>query len=256
VSPNGFGYDRSGVHRTYDVARRLPAGTLKQWMEAIAGAAPQEGVHHILDLGCGTGRFAIPLAERFSAQVIGIDLSEHMLRTARRSAQSPEVTYLCARAESLPIAEGGVDLIFMSMVYHHLHDKEKALREARRVLAPDGRICIRTSTVGRMDSYLWVRFFPEARDIEIARAPSAASLIATAQNCGLELAQHRAVSQVFAHSWNEYVAKIGARGLSSLRMISDARFRRGLEHLRAYAATQSKGEQITEEIDLFVFSRR
>jgi ubiquinone/menaquinone biosynthesis C-methylase UbiE len=130
-------YDKTTIASTYDAARSYPAHVLVKWLDLVAAHAPT-GTQVILDIGCGTGRFTYPLAERFQAHVIGVDPSEKMLRAAEGKASSGRVELRRAAAEELPLDDGSADLVFMSMMLHHLADRARAARECRRVLRTGG----------------------------------------------------------------------------------------------------------------------
>lgn len=248
-----FKYDQSDIHLSYEKSRRLPAETVRLWLETISRYVPQDSIKTIIDLGCGTGRFTQALSDHFSAQVFGIDLSHKMLTTALRSISSPLTELVQGTAEGLPFYDGMADLIFLSMVYHHIQDKGKTISEFTRVLKDSGYLCTRTSTVDSLDSYPWLQFFPSARQIEVARTPSRKGITEVLQANGFELKGHSIVYQFFAENLREYFEKISLRGLSSLKAITDDEFQEGLVRLEKYCREKEKGEAVFEDIDLFIF---
>jgi ubiquinone/menaquinone biosynthesis C-methylase UbiE len=88
-----------------------------------------------LDVGCGTGVLSRWISDR-KAVVDGIDASPRMLEQARRS--TPGVNLHLADAAQLPFADATFDGIVCSSVIEYLRDPAAALREAARVLRPDG----------------------------------------------------------------------------------------------------------------------
>jgi ubiquinone/menaquinone biosynthesis C-methylase UbiE len=250
-----FDYDRGDTHRVYDEARRLPEATLRLWLEALSRHVPIDRVAMIADVGCGTGRFAAGLAAHFGATVCGIDPAGKMLSVARQQSAA-NALLLRGRAEALPVRDAAMDLVFLSMVYHHLEDRRAAVGEFRRLLAPGGRLAIRTALRERLDTYLWLRFFPAARPIEFGRTPSSEELVRQARAGGFALQAHDVVRHPFAATLVEYGEKIGRRGLSSLQAIPDEEFERGVERLRHWCNKHEMGDPVFEEIDLFVFEAR
>ncbi len=96
----------------------------------------------VADLGCGTGRTSAALAP-FVGKVIAVDASAEMLGAARvRLAGAGNVDLRKGTLESVPIADGTVDLALLVMVLHHLGDPSLVLAEARRVLADGGRLLV------------------------------------------------------------------------------------------------------------------
>ena len=96
----------------------------------------------VADLGCGTGRTSATVAP-FVREVIAVDASGEMLAAARaRLATVSNVDVRHGALESLPIADGAVDLALLVLVLHHLGDPAAVLKEARRVLAPGGRLLV------------------------------------------------------------------------------------------------------------------
>jgi ubiquinone/menaquinone biosynthesis C-methylase UbiE len=248
-----FQYDHSDIHLNYDESRKLPVETIKLWLETIGRHLPKDSIKIIVDLGCGTGRFGKPLSDYFSAQVIGIDPSTKMIGTARESISSAAVEFVQGAAEEIPLADGHADLLFLSMVLHHIQNKEKAVREFARVLKPNGFLCIRTSTKEALNSYIWLRFFPRARQIELERIPSRDSILEILQIHEFKLCAHDILQQYYAKDLKEYFDKLSLRGISSLQMIPDDEFKQGLRNFEQYCLENDKGEPIFEEIDLFLF---
>jgi ubiquinone/menaquinone biosynthesis C-methylase UbiE/DNA-binding transcriptional ArsR family regulator len=98
----------------------------------------------IADLGAGEGAFALLLAQR-ATKVIAVDTSAKMIEVGREQALRhgvKNVEYRLGDMEELPIEDGAVDLVFFSQSLHHALHPERAVHEARRILAPGGRIVI------------------------------------------------------------------------------------------------------------------
>jgi SAM-dependent methyltransferase len=107
----------------------------------VASELPSEGV--TVDVGCGTGTFAIGLArERADALITGVDGDPEVLALARGKDGSSKVEWREGLAQSLPIDDAAADVVTTSLVIHHLLPGEKgeALAEMKRVLRPGGRL--------------------------------------------------------------------------------------------------------------------
>jgi ubiquinone/menaquinone biosynthesis C-methylase UbiE len=96
--------------------------------------APAFGLR-ILDIGCGTGQ-SRKLYVDHAKNYVGVDLSAAALEVAR--GKFPENQWLCCDARTLPFENGSFDIVAFSSVLHHIRDFEVALKEAERVLVPDG----------------------------------------------------------------------------------------------------------------------
>lgn len=97
----------------------------------------------VADVGCGTGTFAIALAQaRPDLRIVGIDGDQAVLATAMEKAGAEAVEWLDGLAGELPLAGASADGVVMSLLLHHLDPpaKQAALTEARRVLRPGGRL--------------------------------------------------------------------------------------------------------------------
>ena len=90
------------------------------------------------DLGCGTGQLSEVIAP-FVSQVIAVDESSAMLKAARaRLAASENVDIRVGSLESLPIADGTLDVAVLSLVLHYVAESVAVLAEIRRTLRPNG----------------------------------------------------------------------------------------------------------------------
>ena len=249
-----FDYDDTDIHARYARARKLPDAAIALCLQVLSRHVADDAVDTVVDLGCGTGRFIAALGEHFRARVYGIDPSTRMLSVAQDTIADPRVEFREGAAESIPLDDNIADLIFLSMVYHHTQDKVAACQEFARLLRPNGYLCIRTSTRERLDSYLWMSFFPQALEIERRRIPGAEELTGFLERQGFMLRAHDVYRQVFARDLNDYCERIALRALSSLQSIPDETFESGLSELREYCASQDTDRQVYEDVDLFVFN--
>jgi malonyl-CoA O-methyltransferase len=111
---------------------------------ALEGPAMQElfgcvVCQRVLDLGCGTGRHTLALAQA-GARVTAVDQSPEMMALARRKLGSYPVEWLVhALPAPLPIPSARFELAVLGLVAEHLADLRGLLAEVARVLRPGGR---------------------------------------------------------------------------------------------------------------------
>ena len=245
-------YDRSTIPTGYDRSREHGPEWLDRWMEIVAFHVAGRAVRRILDLGCGTGRFTGGLARRFGVETIGIDPSAKMLAQARAKSPRPTVHYQRAAAEALPLETGSVDLIFMSMSFHHFSDPAAAARECRRVLRDDGTVLLRTGTREQILSYPYVPFFPGTPAIMQEVLPDIPEVRDVFESAGFLLFSAEIVTQTIASGWAAYADKLAAGGDSDLARLSQRDFERGLAAIKGHAERHDP-EPVVEPIDLLVF---
>jgi len=112
----------------------------------------------VLDVGCGKGRFARVLAERYpQASIIGFDLAEAMLRHV------PVAMSTCAGSmTALPFPTGAFDCVYATESLEHAVEIDVAIAEICRVTRPGGRIVIIDKNAqqwGRLKTPEWEKWF-------------------------------------------------------------------------------------------------
>lgn len=103
--------------------------------------------HHVLDLGCGTGRLALHMAETAS-YVTGIDPSPHRIEVALKNLSKAQVLNVAfelgGSSDVRRYGKEAFDTVFMNSVFHWINNKEEALENIYYVLKPRGRLGICT----------------------------------------------------------------------------------------------------------------
>lgn len=132
----------------YDAMNRLMTGGRDvAWRDltvrrALAGYA--RGTARVLDVATGTGDLALAFAGAGAGEVVGLDLSEPMLREAAAKARdrggaARRVSWIAGDALHLPFADGRFDACTVSFGLRNMPDYAAALAEMARVLRPGGR---------------------------------------------------------------------------------------------------------------------
>ncbi len=248
-------YDKTDMPAVYDFARGYHPDILQQWLEVFSAYLPKDGVSRIVDLGCGTGRFSEPLAVHFEAEVIGIDPSEKMLEEARKKISGRGVVFMRASGETLPVEDESADMVFMSMVFHHLPDPLSIARECCRVLRWSGSVCLRNTTVDAVETFPYLNFFPSVRTIIEAQLPTRDRVRAVFEEAGFHMTANRAISHQNATDWASYAEKLSLRSDSFLARIPDDEFDTGIAALREHARDADPDRPVIQDIDVFVFQR-
>ena len=133
-----------------NIAKTLHPGGIALTLAAANKASLAAG-DRVLDIGCGTGASLAALAEIFSIEPYGADISETILSNARSA--HPEIPFFLCDAASLPFAGQSFDAVIMECVLTLFDDPAAALREAVRVLKPGGRLIISSLTSKKPDNF-------------------------------------------------------------------------------------------------------
>jgi len=112
-------------------------------MARYAFAARLASGKRVLDAGCGTGYGAAELA-RGAREVLAIDVAAEALDYGRAHYQAANLRFEQASCLEMPAADASFDLVVAFEIIEHLQDWRAFLREARRVLSPDGRFLVST----------------------------------------------------------------------------------------------------------------
>lgn len=242
--------DYDEMAAAYDAGRAKPKAWLDGWREVLnrymAGLSGP-----VLDLGSGTGIWSLLLAEWFDLDVIGMEPSAGMRSQAVRKRSHARVRYLGGEAEHLPLRDDSCAAAWLSTVIHHIGDLETAVPEVRRVLQPDGPVLIRNAFSGRDDEVLWLRYFPSAHALANERWPTVAATVEAFAAGGFHRESLQRIHEFSAANLMEYCKKVETRADSSLTLISDEEFERGLEELRKAAETEPPSP-VTTGLDLLV----
>jgi ubiquinone/menaquinone biosynthesis C-methylase UbiE len=104
---------------------------------------------YILDVACGLGRI-IAVSNEFGLKPTGIDISDIAVQKAKAKYQKADIRV--GNAEDLPYADGTFDYVTCLGSLERMLDRNKALKEMKRVLADTGRICL---MVRNSESWFW-----------------------------------------------------------------------------------------------------
>jgi len=99
---------------------------------------------YVLDVGCGVGITTYYMAKEYGCKVVGIDISEMMVKRskerAKRKGVEDRVEFRVADAQDLPFKNNLFDAVVSESVNAFMEDKQKAVNEYKRVIKPGGYV--------------------------------------------------------------------------------------------------------------------
>lgn len=168
-------YDK--VSHVYDTSRVANAETIEKLIRLLQIS----GGSVVLDLGCGTGNYAVAI-QQVAASIIGIDASMGMLKRAR--AKFSDLSLVHGDVTSLPFSSEIFDGALAIQVLHHIKEKELFIREAYRVLRKGACLAIDSCSHQQMHTFWLYHYFPKGLDLDLARIPDCGEIASLLERAG------------------------------------------------------------------------
>ncbi len=134
----------AGPSRYNRLASLLSFGQDPRWRAAVVDHVARTEPALVLDVACGPAAVTQRVAEFTRAHVVGLDLSEEMLRAGqanvRSAGLSERISLVLGRGEQLPFADASFDALTFTYLLRYVADPAAALAELARVVKPGGAI--------------------------------------------------------------------------------------------------------------------
>jgi ubiquinone/menaquinone biosynthesis C-methylase UbiE len=197
----------------------------ENWREVYEVLVREAGLagQRVLDVGCGTGRFAATLSER--AKVWGVDRSPEMLEVAR--SRESNVRFKEGSVYELPFKDGWFDRVTMWLVVHLL-ERPRAYAEIHRVLAAGGRIGVATFDPSYFGVFWFRDYFPSMEAIDRARFPTTGDFEAELTAAGFAAPSFTRISQEASITREVALERIRGRHIATFDLIPEAEIQEGL----------------------------
>jgi len=178
-------------------------GGQREGTRALANLAGLRPGMKVLDIGSGIGGPARTLASEYGCQVVGIDLTDEYVEAATELTDkvrlSDRVSFRKGSALDLPFEDDAFDVVWSQNVFMNIEDKATAIREAARVLRPQGILAMEIILAGEKAGLEYPVLWADHPDISFLTPPDEfGGLLAQAGLIELEWADvtQRAVESV------------------------------------------------------------
>jgi ubiquinone/menaquinone biosynthesis C-methylase UbiE len=222
------------IAESYDKGRHMLENNVELWMGLISRYAGSRTGLRILDLGCGTGRFALPMAERLHYQVVGADSSEEMLEKARGKDTKGIVAWDIQDAQEMTYPDDSFDAVFITHLLHHVDSPLSVIKECRRILTNSGAIFIRYGAIEQIRDDVEHTFFPETLPIDEERTPTIKDTEQWLHNAGFTRVLTIESVQRTYESADAHLGAVKFKSTSVLNMIAPEAFTKGVHRLEEY----------------------
>jgi SAM-dependent methyltransferase len=107
---------------------------------AIRATLPDLRGKRVVDLGCGFGWASRWMRQQGAASVLGIDLSQNMIRRARADTTDAAIEYRIADLDTLDLPETAFDFAYSALAFHYVQDFERLMRVVHNALVSGGQL--------------------------------------------------------------------------------------------------------------------
>ena len=224
------------IAETWDEARPLYDENLQLCLNLVAKRVGHRNRIKLLDLGCGTGRFAIPFANRSGYSVTAIDSSKEMIEKAKQKDTDSRVDWLVQDVTRLKFIDSSFDVVFVSHLLHHLDNPYSLIQKCYAILKPDGVIINRYGAMEHIRNDPEHRFFPEAIALDKKRCPTIGQVELWFRDSGFTRVQSETVIQPTYSSGEDRLSRVKLKSTSVLTLIDQQAFKAGLVNFREYVS--------------------
>jgi ubiquinone/menaquinone biosynthesis C-methylase UbiE len=228
--------DYSRIASFYDEGRSLSGQNIDLWIGLISRFSRAQQGAQVLDLGCGTGRFALQMASRLRFRVTGADSSKEMLAKAKEKDTAGLVKWDGQDAECLTYPEGSFEVVFMSHLLHHVNSPPTVIRECKRILNASGVILIRYGAIDQIRDDVEHKFFPEVLALDKARTPTVQRVEKWLSDAGFSEIISEEIVQRTYDTGRARLNAAKVKSTSVLSIISQEAFEKGIHELAKYVA--------------------
>lgn len=224
------------IARNFDLERKIEPARLDDIVRIMA---KNDMVHdvkgRVLDLGCGTGFFTIPLAQRLPCQFTGADRSKAMLTCARDKKEGRDITWDIQEATHLSYESESFDVVFISNLLHHFMNPLDVIEQCARVLKPGGLLVNHYGALEDIIRDADHKFFPSAIELDVRRTPARIQMEYLFKSAGFEAVTSAKKTYKLCASAQERVKLVENKYISVFHMMNEMDFQRGLKEMRRYS---------------------
>lgn len=132
-------YDDDVFFKKYSEMNRSKEGLqgAGEWSE-LEKILPEFKDKRVLDLGCGYGWHCLYAAQHDAQSVLGIDISEKMLKQAKEKNNAENITYKQSAMENLAFSQDSFDVVLSSLAFHYIKDFKSLVEQISKWMAPNG----------------------------------------------------------------------------------------------------------------------
>lgn len=216
----------------YDEKRRMEPADFQRLLDLIFHYGRPAG--QILEVGCGTGFYLIPLARQLpDARCYGLDIALAMLTQAQAKARKFGLSNcLLARADAhyLPFKGQSFEFVLLSQVLHYFQDRSRVAWDISQLCKPGGRLLVITTSHPQLRSQIDLALFPGIIKREMARMPDLEEIRLLFAGHGFQLFATVEFAASFRFSSPEVLAQwVARKPWSSYLLFSEPDFRRRLK---------------------------
>ena len=160
----------------YEVTRACDPACLSGALDWVAAHFPPASFPNLFEPGIGTGRIAIPLAER-GYSIAGIDIAQDMLAVLERRVRETllPITWQVGDATSVPCGDNTFDLSLACHLFYFIPEWRRAVDEMLRVTHAGGAIILVKTGYGKEVPFLTERYRALRKELGAAPGPRGAA---------------------------------------------------------------------------------
>ncbi|MDR2813230.1 MAG: bifunctional demethylmenaquinone methyltransferase/2-methoxy-6-polyprenyl-1,4-benzoquinol methylase UbiE [Prevotellaceae bacterium] len=131
------------ISKQYDLLNRLLSlGVDRWWRRSMVKRVRRHRPQSVLDVATGTGDSAIALKKSGATRIVGVDISEQMLKQAGKKPNSAGIELIKADGELLPFGDCCFDAVTISFGIRNFEQRQQGLQEMWRVLKQNGLLIV------------------------------------------------------------------------------------------------------------------